>query len=150
MRNYRSCWRAISAAYGQSASTAQEIQVELLGRLPIKQRFAVWPVWRTLRLAGKQTKVRHAIYAKYLPLINAAKAAGDLEREQELQAAQTRELEAKDKTGTAIGGGGGISFNWQSVLAEGELKKLTYSLVWVSAGLVSGTAASVWSFLGSF
>jgi hypothetical protein len=32
---------AISAAYGQSASTAQEIQAEFLGRLPIKQRIAI-------------------------------------------------------------------------------------------------------------
>jgi hypothetical protein len=31
---------AISAAYGQSASTAQEIQAEFLGRLPIPQRIS--------------------------------------------------------------------------------------------------------------
>lgn len=32
---------AISAAYGQSASTAQELQYEFLGRLPIPQRINV-------------------------------------------------------------------------------------------------------------
>jgi len=32
---------AIAAAYGQNASTAQELQAEILGRLPIQQRISI-------------------------------------------------------------------------------------------------------------